>query len=274
MVHSKVSTAVSAVRVTQAVLATRTAALLRLVASSPAPLGLSEIARESAIPKATCIRILRALVDQELLEVDPDTRRYRVSFALIALMADRVQADGSIDLLRNELVRLGASAHETAGIDLLIGDDVVVVLQIEGPQLISQTSKPVPRRLPILRTSTGKAFLAWHHDLATAGAVVDTLTPAERAGLEKELATNRQRGYAVAFDDLDPGAAAIAAPVMVHDTMICTVWIGGPTFRMTPAEIPNLAVHVVDSANRLAILLRTGQVSLDDLPSAPLREVS
>lgn len=259
---------------TQAVLATRTAALLRLVASSPAPLGLSEIARESTIPKATCIRILRALVDQELLEVDPDTRRYRVSFALIALMADRVQADGSIELLRRELVRLGTSTHETAGIDLLIGDDVVVVLQIEGPQLISQTNKPVPRRLPILRTSTGKAFLTWHHAPATADAVVATLTDPELTLLDEELATNRRRGYALAFEDLDPGAAAIAAPVMVHDTMICTVWIGGPSFRMTPAVIPGLAAHVVESANRLAILLRTGRVSLDDLPSAPLREVS
>lgn len=259
---------------TQAVLATRTAALLRLVASSPAPLGLSEISRESAIPKATCIRILRALVDQELLEVDPDTRRYRVSFALIALMADRVHADGSIELLRRELVRLGASTHETAGIDLLIGDDVVVVLQIEGPQLISQTSKPVPRRLPVLRTSTGKAFLTWHHDPTTADATVAALTAPEQARLDEELATNRHRGYAVAFEDLDPGAAAIAAPVMVHDTMICTVWIGGPSFRMTTAEIPDLATHVVESANRLAILLRTGRVSLDDLPSAPLREVS
>ena len=101
-----------------------------------------------------------------------------------------------------------------------------------------------------------------------------TLTDPELTLLDEELATNRHRGYALAFEDLDPGAAAIAAPVMVHDTMICTVWIGGPSFRMTPAVIPDLAAHVVESANRLAILLRTGRVSLDDLPSAPLREVS
>jgi IclR family acetate operon transcriptional repressor len=260
--------------VTQAVLATRTAALLRLVASSPAPLGLSEIARESTIPKATCIRILRALVEEDLLEIDPDTRRYRVSFALTALMADRVQADGSIDRLRGELIRLGASTHETAGIDLLIGDDVVVVLQVEGPQLISQTGKPVPRRLPLLRSSTGKAFLTWHHDPLIATATIATLGPAEQTRVEKERSANRQRGYAVAFEELDPDAAAIAAPVMVHDTMICTVWIGGPSFRMTPADIPGLAARVVESANRLAILLRTGQVSLDDLRSAPMKEVS
>ncbi|GJM38891.1 MAG: IclR family transcriptional regulator [Acidimicrobiales bacterium] len=259
---------------TQAVLATRTAALLRLVASSPAPLGLSEIARESGIPKATCIRILRALVEEDLLEIDPDTRRYRVSFALTALMADRVRADGSIELLRRELDRLRAATHETAGIDLLIGDDVVVVLQVEGPQLISQTGKPVPRRLPLLRSSTGKAFLTWHNDPSIAAAAVAALSPTERSRVAEEQATNRQRGYAVAFEELDPAAAAIAAPVLVHDAVICTVWIGGPSFRMTPEEIPVLATHVVESANRLAILLRTGQVSLDDLPSAPMKEVS
>jgi IclR family acetate operon transcriptional repressor len=260
--------------VTQSVLARRTAVLLRLVATSPEPMGLSEIARESTIPKATCIRILRALVDEQLLEIDTETRRYRVSFALIALMADRVQADGSIELLRRELIRLRTSTHETSGIDLLIGTDVVVVLQVQGPQLISQTNKPVPRRLPITRTSTGKAFLTWHHDPVPIDEALSALDTQVRTRLEEDLTVNRRRGYATAYEELDPGAAAIAAPVMLDHTMVCTVWIGGPTFRMTPAEMPALAAHVVESADRIATLLRTGRVSLDDLPSVPLRGVS
>jgi IclR family acetate operon transcriptional repressor len=260
--------------VTQSVLALRTASLLRLVASSPEPMGLSELARESTIPKATCIRILRALVDEQLLEIDTDTRRYRVSFALIALMADRVQGDGSIELLRRELIRLRARTHETAGIDLLIGTDVVVVLQVQGPQLISQTSKPVPRRLPITRSSTGKAFLAWHHDPTLISEALSALDTPARSRLEEDLVISRNRGYAAAYEELDPGAAAIAAPVLLDDTMVCSVWIGGPTFRMTPSEMPALAVHVVESAGRIATLLRTGRVSLDDVPSTPLRGVS
>ena len=250
---------------TGAVLARRTAVLLRLVASSADPVGLSDLARASEIPKATCVRILRALVDEQLLEVDPDTRRYQVSFALIALMADRVHADGSFDLLPGEVARLSEATSETAGIDLLVGPEVVVVLQVEGPLLISQTRTQVPRRLPLLTTSTGKAFLAWHEDRSFVATQLDTVGRADRTRLIEEFTRSRELGFSVAWEELDPGAAAIAAPVFVDGRVVCTVWIGGPSFRFTPEQIPILATHVVDSADRLGTLLRTDRASLDGL---------
>jgi DNA-binding IclR family transcriptional regulator len=254
---------------TGSVLARRTAALLRLVASNAEPMGLSELSRASDIPQATCARILRALVDEELLEVDPETRRHRVSFALIAMMADQASADGSIELLRAEVERLSDTTSETAGIDLAVGDDVVVVLQVEGPLLISQTRAPVPRRLPLLTTSTGKAFLAWHDDPDYVERRLAGVVPTERRRLREDFTTSRARGYAVAWEELDPGAAAIAAPVVVDGRVACTTWIGGPTFRLTHERIPELAVHVVDAAARVATLLRTGRARLHDLSAEP-----
>lgn len=254
---------------TDSVLARRTAVLFRIVASNAEPMGLSELARASGIPKATCVRILRALVDEQLLEVDPDTRHHRVSFAMIAMMADQATADGSIELLRAEVERLCEATSETAGIDLAVGDDVVVVLQIEGPMLISQTRAPVPRRLPLLTTSTGKAFLAWHDDAEYVERRLAGVVPAERRRLREDFAASRARGYAVAWEELDPGAAAIAAPVVVDGRVTCTAWIGGPTFRLTHDRIPELAVHVVDAADRVATLLRTGRARLADLSSQP-----
>ncbi|MEQ8841833.1 MAG: IclR family transcriptional regulator [Acidimicrobiales bacterium] len=252
-----------------AVLARRAASLLRLVASSAEPIGLSDLARTSAIPKATCVRILRALVDEQLIEIEPDTRRYRVSFSLIALMADRVHADGSFDLLAAEVGRLSEVTSETAGVDILVGSEVAVVLQVEGPLLISQTRTQVPRRLPLLTTSTGKAFLAWHTDPAFVDAQLDTVDQTDRIRLLDDFARSRDRGYSLAWEELHPGAAAIAAPVQIDGHVVCTVWIGGPSFRLTPEQIPILGVHVVDAADRLSTLLRTGRASLADLAMTP-----
>lgn len=238
--------------------------MLRLVVGSARPLGLSAVARETGIPKATCMRVLRALVDEQLLEFDEASRSYHVSFTLTALMADRTAAAGGLDRLRDELTRLTDATLETSGIDLFVGSEVVVVLQQQGPRLISQSAKPVPRRLPPLRTSTGRAFLAWAEDAV----VRDHLAPlsrAERRRIREELDHSRERGWSMAYEDLDPGAAAIAAPVMIDDAVVCTVWIGGPTFRLTHDTIPDLARHVMESAARVTSIVRADRHALEAL---------
>lgn len=247
-----------------AVLARRAAHVLRLVAGSAGPVGLSTVARESGIPKATCMRVLRALVDEQLLEFDEASRTYQVSFTLTALMADRTAAGGVVDRLRDELKRLTDVTHETSGIDLFVGSEVVVVLQQQGPRLISQSAKPVPRRLPPLRTSTGRAFLAWA-DEAVVERHLAALPSIERRRMRTELERSRSRGWAMAYEDLDPGAAAVAAPVRVDDATVCTVWIGGPTFRLTHDNIPDLAGHVVSSASRVTSIVRSDRLALERL---------
>ena len=67
----------------EAGLVRRTIWLLRAVAAHPEGVGLSEVAREAGIPKATCYRVLTVLERESWLTLDPITRRYRVSLGLV-----------------------------------------------------------------------------------------------------------------------------------------------------------------------------------------------
>jgi DNA-binding IclR family transcriptional regulator len=55
-----------------------------------------------------------------------------------------------------------------------------------------------------------------------------------------ELSNVRQRGYATNLEELEPGLAAIAAPIRdIHGQVIAAISVGGPVARLTEDDKPN-----------------------------------
>jgi len=252
----------------EAGLVRRTIWLLRTVAAHPEGVGLSEIARESGIPKATCYRVLTVLERESWLTLDPVTRRYRVSLGLLSIVGGLLDGGGAYGHMRDVLRDLAAETKETAGFDVLLAPNVMVVAQVPGPSLIGQTLKPVPRTQPVWATSTGKVLLAGL-DPETVRAEFaeefDAKAPEEVGGLEAfmdSMRSVREDGYAVAYDELEVGAASVAAPVRVRDTTPYAVWIGGPTYRLTRSRIDEVAECVMKAARQLGDLLSITDLEL------------
>lgn len=247
----------------------RTIRVLRAVAAHPQGAGLSEIARDAEIPKATCYRVLSVLERESWLTLDPDTRRYRVSLGLLSIVGGLLDSDGAYRYMRQILNELADETKETCGFDVLLPPNVMVVAQIASPRIIGQTPKPVPRTQPVWATSTGKVLLA------TLSA--ETLDAEYRREFEdkagrpggfdafvQSLAAVRERGYAFAIDELEDGASSMAVPVRLRDSCPYAVWIGGPSYRLTPAWIEETAPRLQAAAARLSELL-----SVTDLQITP-----
>ncbi|MEV4382826.1 IclR family transcriptional regulator [Streptosporangium sp. NPDC049644] len=239
----------------------RTISVLRAVAAHPEGVGLSEVARESGIPKATCYRVLNVLERESWLTLDPGNRRYRVSLGLLSLVGGLLDNDGAYRNMRQVLTELAAQTQETCGFDVLLPPNVMVVAQMPGPRLIGQTPKPVPRTQPVWATSTGKVLLA---ALDRQTVVDDYAQEFEEHAPDhlgdfdeflKSLDVIREHGYAYTVDELEQGAASIAAPVRVRDKYPYAVWIGGPTFRLTKEWVDTTAPYLLQTSKRLSDLL-------------------
>ncbi|MGW2195938.1 IclR family transcriptional regulator domain-containing protein, partial [Streptosporangium sp. NPDC001682] len=92
--------------------------------------------------------------------------------------------------------------------------------------------------------------------------------PAELGGLDafiESLDSVRRNGFALAYDELEVGAASVAAPVRVRDSTPYAVWIGGPTYRITRDRIDSVAESVIKAARGLSELLSVTDIIL---PSA------
>jgi DNA-binding IclR family transcriptional regulator len=63
----------------------RAAAILRLLGKADTPLGLQSIARELGLVPSTCLYTLRALVAEEFVAFEPDTKRYSLEAGVLTL---------------------------------------------------------------------------------------------------------------------------------------------------------------------------------------------
>ena len=62
---------------------TRAIAILRLLSRSRTPQGLKAIAESLDLVPSTALHIVRALVAEDLLQVDPQTKRYRLGVGML-----------------------------------------------------------------------------------------------------------------------------------------------------------------------------------------------
>jgi DNA-binding IclR family transcriptional regulator len=237
----------------------KTVVVLRTVAMHPDGVGLSELARLCGMPKATCYRILRTLEEETWLARD-SANRYRVSPGMLLMLGSLLDQGSERSDVLQILRTLSAEVGETAGLDQLIAPSVMVTAQVQGPRVISFAAKAVPRLLPPWTTSTGKVLLAWtepevvraaygadHADRGPSGSLEDFLD-----GLELV----RRDGYGFAYDEMEEGLAAVAAPVRVGAAVPYAIWVSGPSYRIARERIPEIAVPLRAAAGELSRILR------------------
>jgi len=240
--------------------------VLRAVGESRVEPGLSDLADELGLHKTTVFRLLGALERAEFVVRDEDRQRYQLGPALFRLATQARRATGLHEAARSELESLAHDVGETATLEVLVGDEVLILDEVHGRFLVGG-SPEVGMRWPAHATSTGKVLLAaaavegatsgssGRRSSAGAGRLVrlapNTITT--RAALERELAKVRREGYAVGLEELEPGFIAIGAPVRnAHGRTVAAVSVGGPKARLGGAKTRPAAARVRRAADRIS----------------------
>jgi DNA-binding IclR family transcriptional regulator len=239
----------------------RAAALLLALGESPGAAGVTELARRLGLHKSTASRLLATLERRGLVEQDDETGKYRLGLVVIRL-AER--AERTLDLrgiATPELERLARLTHETTSLGVLDGDQLLCVAQADGPNLVA-VGDWTGRATPLHCVASGKVVMAALAEREVVRIVKRGLpryterTIVELEPLLEELARVRRRGYATAIGEFELGLNAVAAPV--HDArgqVIAAVDIWGPTFRLTPRRVPELAAQVREAAAAISVRL-------------------
>src|SRR3954469_15279149 len=74
-----------AVEASKAPAISRAAAVLRLLGKSDKPLGVQSIARSLGLVPSTCLYVIRALIAEEFVAFDPDTKRYSLEAGVLTV---------------------------------------------------------------------------------------------------------------------------------------------------------------------------------------------
>ena len=209
------ATAVDRVRPVPAV--SRAVAILRVLGRSAEPLGVKAIADQLAIVPSTCLHILRVLVSEQLVRLDPVTRRYSLGNGLASLARAALARDPFPALAQPALDRLSQRWKVTAIGVQIVALEHMLVLAISRSEAPFRLHVDVGSRFPALISATGRlvaAFTPWSPgELETRFRKLRwQKAPGYRRWL-KEVAEVRERGYSLDEGDYIAGVTLVAVPV-------------------------------------------------------------
>ncbi len=252
---------------TQAVL--RALTLLKAFTDEQPELSLAELAKGADLNKTTTYRLLTALESEGMVARNDDADTYRLGPEAIVLGGRAMRANNLRAVCRPELEALARQTREAATVEMMLEGEVLTLDEVSGGYLVG-AAQSVGTHWPLYATSTGKVMLAHLPEAELDGLLqfplvaftANTITTAET--LRRELEQIRERGYAIANEELEVGYVAIGAPVHNHNgQVVAAISVGGPRARLTQDKILEIAELVKQAASRVSASLGyvTGQGS-------------
>jgi DNA-binding IclR family transcriptional regulator len=196
--------------------------LLEVLAQATQPQMLRDLAAAAAMPAAKAHRYLVSLARMGLVEQQAETGLYDLGPFALEL---GLSALGRIDPLAHAaplLRELGRETGQTTAVAVWANQGATIVRWV-GADTPVAASLRVGSVMPLTRSATGGAFLAFLPQEMTAASVRKELAdnarkglaPASAEDLERILARTRRQGFAHASEFI-PGISGIAAPVLDH----------------------------------------------------------
>jgi IclR family transcriptional regulator, acetate operon repressor len=232
----------------------RGADLLVRVLESERPVALTELATATGIPKSTASRLVSALERRGLIEQDGQRGRLRPGPAILRVAERGMLERNVVELARPSLDVLAEASGETINLAVPARDGVEHVAQVDSRHFLG-SGQWLGRSVDYHCTAVGKVFMAFGRATLSAQPLrrhaPDTITDPQT--LRSELEAVRHAGCATAVDELEPGLAAMAAPVRgARGDVIAALSISGPTLRMTPMRIHELQPILIEEAHALS----------------------
>ena len=234
-----------------------------LAALADGPIGVTDVAERTGLPKSTAARLLASLAREGVVEQVPGDTRYRLGGRLAMLAAGLLPTRSLGRLARPSLVELSAKVGEAAGLSVPEGDLVHYIDQVDTPNPVSVRDW-TGSRLPMHAVSSGQVLLAFRPVAALEKYLERPLerfterTLVDPETLRARLQDVRRDGYAWVREEFDRGINSVAAPIAdVSGEVVAAVHLHGPSYRFPAAgSEAAIAERVVTTAARIAGGLR------------------
>ncbi|WP_428542330.1 IclR family transcriptional regulator [Rhodopila sp.] len=243
-------------RIRQVPALTRGIAILRLLGRGDAALGVHEIARCLDLVPSTCLHILRVLVAERLLAVDPVTKKYSVAAGLAVLARSALRQHtfpAAVQPDLDELSRMyGATAIavEASGLEHMV---VVALSRADSPLRVHVD---IGSRFPALISATGRCIAAfgshkWSEIKARFGRLRWDVPPS-LAQWRSEVRAVQLVGYAVDEGRYIRGVSIVAAPVRMQNGSINAMVVVGVSEQMRRIGMAKMGKDLRGRAARIS----------------------
>jgi IclR family KDG regulon transcriptional repressor len=245
----------------------RALTILHLFILGEAEISLSDISHRVGLHQSTVFRLLATLGAAGFTEQNPNTGRYRLGPAALSLGQAFLRHSDLRQLAEASLAILRDRSGETVHLAILDGTEVLYLEKLPGLHPIGLMSSRVGDRSPAHCTGLGKALLAFEPEAEVRQLARDGLrsytprTITRISSLLPELATIREKGYAVDDEEHEVGVVCVAAPVFDSSQVVAAISASGPADRIRQEmddleltdQVLSAAVEISARLGRMAV---------------------
>lgn len=225
---------------TQATSLVKALRVLLALETYPEGRGVTELARELALPKSAVHRLLVTFQAHGFVQQRSDSR-YSLgpTMARLGLRAADMFVPGRV--AHPHLEALAQEVGETVFLGVLAQAAVMIVDKVERGGVL-RISPALGALLPLRQTGLGKLLMAFappslRDQLCEAQQAATSVAAGGRlaVGLQRELATIARQGFAVSLEEWVPDVCCLAAPI--HNgqgDVVAAVALAVPSSRMPP----------------------------------------
>lgn len=221
-------------------------------------LGISELAKRLGVAKSTVHRLAGTLLEEGLLQQNPENGRYSLGvglFSLGSLVRARLDVTSESKHILNDLRE---QTQENVRLAVLERQSVIFLHDFESPQTLRLRSGTGQLR-PAFCTAEGICLLSGLREpelvqfLTYPRPARTEKTQTDEDALRAAIRKVKRQGYAVEDEECDEGTRCIAAPIHNGEgRIVAAVGVAGPRVRIRKSEFSRIAPVVIEAAAQIS----------------------
>ncbi|MCE3198630.1 IclR family transcriptional regulator [Paenibacillus sonchi] len=220
-------------------------------------LSLTEIASKISLHKSTVHRLLTTLEEKGFLLRNEATEKYRLGIRIWELSTHLPTLDEPAALLLPAMEKLRDRLGET--VSLYLRDDLerVRIQAVQSRQAIRRVAQ-IGARLPLSVGASSKVLAAYAPQEVQTRLLADPNWPeaVDKGAYLGQLQEITRRGYATSFEEREPGAAAVAVPIVGRaGTVVAALSLSGPVSRLSREMLEDYAVVLAENAAEMGLMM-------------------
>jgi DNA-binding IclR family transcriptional regulator len=217
--------------------------ILRAFSGRPTPLGNTDLAEITGLPKATVSRLTHTLNELGFLALNPRLGKFELTPAILALGYPVLSSMKVRALAKSYLTELANAVGLTVAIGSRDRSSMIYVDACHPPGMVS-LRLDVGSRVEMAKTSLGRAFL-WGVSEMERDILFSTFErrygaewPALKESIENSLAEIEERGFCIVDGDWQDDIRGVGVPLFSDDGSVALALnAAGPRFASDIAEL-------------------------------------
>ena len=223
-------------------------------------LSLTQIAGITGMNKSSVYRLLGALVENELVDKDVNSKMYRLSLGLLRYRPTLLNSKNLVIIAKPYLAEIVAATGESAQLSVPTHRNSIITIDIQNSGGFINLSESIGTEDSLHCTAIGKSYLAFL-DGHQRDVIIDQIELKRYTNntivTKKELITSldevRKAGYAIDDEECIIGIRCVASPILDYISYpIASIGITGPSSRISVSNMERYGKIIRDIAFRLS----------------------